>query len=74
MPHSLEGPVFLLHVGETMFIFLIMQNHLATQLGLEQGSQLLPCMITKEVSLELTQGSYAWRPLLGEREMDSGGQ
>lgn len=31
-------------------------------------------MITKEVGLEWPEGSGAWGPLLGEREMDSGGQ
>lgn len=35
-PHYREEPVFLFHVGETMFIFLFMQNHLATKLGLEK--------------------------------------
>lgn len=43
--------VCLLHVAENMLVFLIVQDHQAAEMGL-WGSQLSPCMITKEVSVE----------------------
>lgn len=57
--------VCLLHVDETMFVFLIMQDHQAAwlELGL-WGSQLWPYMITKEVGWERPEEPVTCRPLI----------
>lgn len=56
--------VCLLHVDETMFVFLIMQDQAARlELGL-WGSQLWPYMITKEVGWEWPEEPGTCRPLI----------